>query len=401
MLAITLSADWEPREGALLTSDELAGRFAGDARQAWRNPHFELGQRPMPRITAPDDVIVKVHRAGIARSNCKMGDSDAEGYVLLPYMMRLPLIPGHEIAGEIVETGPAVRHLQVGDPVAVQALQPCGSCRACLLGRPNQCLDTGFSGLTSDGGMAQYFVTAARFAHSLVPVAERAGFDRAMDVGAVCEPAAMAYVGMFRQTGGFLPGETVAVFGCGPIGLSCVSLARCAGAAKIIAFDRTPKRLRHALALGADMAVDIRELADHENGISDVLLNFSGGVGIDFFVEATGDARGLFPQFEKALAIGAKVVSLGVERKPMPISLFAYQGAGAWLTGTMGHIGGFEPLIALHASARIDLSAIIDARFDLSEGLQALRVASRFEEAKVVLLPHAEPAGGTVSGGAV
>ncbi|WP_040850608.1 alcohol dehydrogenase catalytic domain-containing protein [Nitrospirillum viridazoti] len=392
MLAITLSADWEPREGARLTSNELAGHFAGDARQVWRNPHFQLGQRPLPRIDAPGDVIVKVHRAGIARSNCKMGDSDAEGYVLLPYRMRLPLIPGHEIAGEIVEKGTAVRHLQVGDPVAIQALQPCGSCRACLQGKPNQCLETGFSGFTSDGGMAQYFVTSARFVHSLLPVAERFGFDRAMDVGAVCEPAAMAYVGLFRQAGGFLPGATIAIFGCGPIGLSCVSLARCAGAAKIVAFDRTQNRLRHALALGADMAVNVRDAADQENGVSEALLEFSGGMGIDLVIEATGDAWNLFPQFEKALAIGAKVVSLGVERKPMPISLFPYQETGAWLTGTMGHIGGFEPLIALHASERMDLSTIIDARFDLANGLQALQVASRFDEAKVVLLPHAEPA---------
>lgn len=390
MLAVTLSADWDPREGARLACDEVEGRFARDARQVWRNPRFELAQRPVPKISAPDDVIVKVHRAGIARSNCKMGESDSQGYVLLPYTMRLPLIPGHEIAGQIVETGPAVRHLKVGDPVAVQALRPCNACRACRKGKPNQCSNTAFSGFTMDGGMAQYFVTSEHHAHSLRPVADRFGFEKAMDIGAICEPASMAYVGLFHQAGGFFPGAAVAVFGCGPIGLSCVSLARCAGAAKIIAFDRTQRRLDHALALGADSAVDIRDIAAQGQAIADVMLDFSDGAGIDFIIEATGDAAELFPEIELALAIGAKVVSLGVERKSMPIRLFSYQEVGAHLTGTLGHIGGFQPLIALHAGGRIDLSSIIDARFDLAKGLQALDVAGRFEEAKVVLLPNAD-----------
>lgn len=390
MLAMTLSAEWDPRKGARLSDDEIAGRFARDARQAWRYPRFELAQRPLPKISAPDDVIVKVLRAGVARSNCKMRDSDADGYVLLPYSMRLPLIPGHEIAGEVVEIGPAVCHLRVGDPVAVQALRPCKVCRACVKGRPNQCLETGFSGFNSDGGMAQYIITSEQCAHSLLPVAQRFGFDKAIDVGVVCEPASMAYVGMFHQAGGFFPGATVAVFGCGPIGLSCISLARCAGAAKIIAFDRTPRRLKHALALGADTTAKIDDVALGKNGVSDMLRAFSAGLGIDFIVEATGDAASLFPQLEKALAIGAKVVSLGVERTTMPISLFPYQEAGASLTGTMGHIGGFEALIALHGSERIDLTTMIDARFALADGLHALEVASRFDEAKVVLLPHPE-----------
>lgn len=394
MLALSLSAQWDPREGAVLTPDELAGQYARDARQVWRFPQFEVGERPLPKISAPDDVIVKVHRAGIARSNCKMGDRDAEGYVLLPYTMRLPLIPGHEVAGEVVETGPGVRNLHVGDPVTIQALQPCGVCRACLKGRPNQCLDTGFSGFTSDGGMAQYLVTSERYAHSLRPLAERFDFEKAMEVGVICEPGAMAYVGMFQHASGFLPGATVAVFGCGPIGLSSISLARCAGAAKIIAFDRTPVRLAHASALGADSIVDIREVTDEVSGIAEALLDFTSGAGPDFILEATGEAEGIFPQIEKALAIGAKVVSLGVERRPMPISLFPYQEAGAQLTGTMGHIGGFEPLIALHAGGRIDLSTIIDSRFDLSQALHAFEVASQFEEAKVILLPNAEQSSG-------
>lgn len=387
MLALTLSAEWDPRQLASLDSDEIAGRFARDARQVWRHPRFEIVRRPVPQIEAPGDIIVKVHRAGIARSNCKMGDSDADGYVLLPYKMRLPLVPGHEIAGQVVEVGPAVRRVKVGDPVAIQALRPCNHCRACLKGRPNQCLDTGFAGFTSDGGMAEYIVTPELYAYSQLPVAERLGFEKAMDVGAVCEPASMAYVGMFQQAGGFAPGATVAVFGCGPIGLSCISLARCAGAARIIAFDRTPRRLNHASELGADRTVDIRAHEDSKNGISDVLLEFSNGTGVDFVVEATGEAEGLYPQIAKALAVGAKVVALGVERKAMPVYVFSYQEAGACLTGTMGHIGGFEPLIALHAGLRIDISAIIDARLDLADCLQGLEIAARFDEAKVVLVP--------------
>jgi threonine dehydrogenase-like Zn-dependent dehydrogenase len=391
MRALTLAGDWDPRSGADLSDVEMANRWARDARQAWRNPRWEVAMRPLPQIARPDDVIVKVHRSGIARSNCKMGETDAQGYVLLPYSMRLPLIPGHEASGEVIETGPEVRHLKVGDPVTVEALRPCGVCRSCLSGKPNHCLEGGFAGFTQDGGMAQYLVAPERHLFSLRRVAERYDLDKTLDIGAVCEPAAIAYVGMFHRAGGVRPGATAAVFGCGPVGLSAIALARCAGAAWIIAFDRTPERISRARQFGADVALDVGELAAAGSSPAEAMAEFSRGQGIDFAVEATGDCEAFFSQIEHALAVEARVLSLGVERHPVPIRMLPYQTTGAQLTGMLGHIGGFEPVIALHASGHLDMSRMIEARFSLADGKKALALASNYRESKVIMLPQAEP----------
>jgi hypothetical protein len=390
MLALTLTGSWDPRPGLNLSESEQARRWARDASRVWRNPSWEIAPKALPRIERPDDVLVKVHRVGIARSTIKMAEADEEGYVRLPYSMRLPIIPGHEMAGEVVETGPAAGDLQVGDPVTMEALRPCGRCRPCKARKPNHCVESGFAGLTLDGGMAEYIVVPERHLFSLRRIAERYGSAKALDIGAACEPAAVAYVGMFDRAGGFRPGATVAVFGCGPIGLAAIALARCAGAASIIAFDRTPSRLAMAREFGADLALDAREMAAAGTSPAAAMAEFSRGEGIAFAVEATGDGDAFFPQIEQALAVEAKVLSLGVERKSIPIRLLPYQQTGSQMTGMLGHIGGFDPVLALHAGGRLDLSRMIEARYDLADAKAAFALAAQFGEAKVVLHPQGD-----------
>ncbi|WP_322966343.1 alcohol dehydrogenase catalytic domain-containing protein [Sphingomonas fuzhouensis] len=388
MRALTLTGEWAPRPGADLSSTELEARCANDARQAWRNPEWRVTDHPSPQCRDRDDVVVMVLRAGIARSNCKSIETDEDGYVRLPYRMRLPVVPGHEVAGIVVEIGPAVRDLRVGEFVTVQALRPCGLCRNCRTGHFNNCLDLSFAGLTTDGGMAEYLVAPARNLFSLERLVERVGEEAALDIGVVCEPAAVAYVGMFGQARGFKPGAMVAVFGCGPIGLSAIALARAAGAAGIVAVDRASGRLALAERLGADLILDSRDLQSDGVDAGEALGHFTHGRGIDFAVEATGDGASFFPEVEKALGRGARVLSLGVERAPMPIRILPYQEASATLTGSIGHIGGFEPVIALHTGGRLDLSQMIEGRYSLGAAYDALAVASRFEEAKIVIEPQ-------------
>jgi threonine dehydrogenase-like Zn-dependent dehydrogenase len=390
MLAVTLAGRWEPRPGLELSTSEQATGWARDARQVWRHPSLEIGTRALPKIEHPHDVLVKVHRVGIARSTVKMAEPDADGYVQLPYNMRLPIIPGHEMAGEVVELGSAVADLRLGEPVTVEALRPCGRCGPCKARKPNHCLESGFAGLTLDGGMAEYVVVPEWHLFSLTRIAERYGTAKAMDIGAVCEPAAVAYVGMFDRAGGFQPGASVAVFGCGPIGLAAIALARCAGAASIIAFDRTPSRLAIAREFGADLALDLTEIDAAGSSAAAAMAEASRGEGIAFAVEATGDGEAFFAEIDQVLAVEAKVLSLGVERKPTPIRLLPFQQSGSQITGMLGHIGGFEPVIALHAGGRLDLSRMIEARYDLADAKAAFAVAARFQEAKVVLHPQGD-----------
>ena len=392
MRAALISADWEPRPGARLSDAEIEGHCAGDATQVWRHPRWSIAERPTPTIDAADEVLVRSRAVGICGSDLHMYETDADGYMLFPYRIKIPLVPGHEMAGEVVEVGPAVRSVAPGDLVAVEALQYCGHCVACRRGLFSHCSNALDSGFGLDGGMAEYLLTRERNARPLTALRGQHDDQETCEIGALCEPAAVAYLGMFGRAGGFLPGGAAAVFGYGPIGLAAVALARCAGAARIVALD--PERARCALALemGADVALNLTELSAAGATPAEVVMEATGGAGVDLAVEAAGSPAAL-SEIESILAVGAKVVLLGATGEPVPTRTMAYQVMAAGVHGTIGNVGGFDPVIALQAAGRLDLRPILSARYRLSEALAAMARAAERRDAKVMIVPEGEPTG--------
>lgn len=388
MQALVLNGEWDPRPDAQISAADRKRQWAYDARQAWRHPRWAIQQHPDPVIDAADDVIVRIRAVGLAGSNVRMASTDADGYVLLPYHMHLPRVPGHEIAGEVVEVGPAVTTVKRGDPVCVEALRACLHCASCLRGLFNQCLHPEFTGFTLDGGVAEYLVTRERQARPIGALRER--FDEASlyEIGAISEPAAIAYNGMFMRAGGFMPGQSIAVFGCGPIGLSAVALARCAGAAKIIAFEIDAHRCELAKQLGADHVFNVTELQQAGITPSTQVLTHTQGAGADFIVEAAGKHAAVMPEVEACIAVWGKVVYLGVEGSSAPSHVLSQQRKAAGSFGMMGHIGGYDPIIALHASGRMDLRAMIDRRYELRHAMEALQRATQRIDAKIIIVPN-------------
>jgi threonine dehydrogenase-like Zn-dependent dehydrogenase len=333
-------------------------------------------------------VVVRSRAVGICGSDVHLYETDDEGYVLLPYRVRLPLVPGHEIAGEVVEVGSAVRSVQPGEPVAVQTLHYCGSCDACRSGLPSHCTDAEDSGFSIDGGMAEYVLSRESNVRSLAAVRERYSEQDTYEIGALSEPASVAYVGLFLRAGGLLPGSAAAVYGCGPIGLAAVALLRAAGAAKVIAFDAQPTRCELAEQVGADAAYDVNALRANHVSPSEVVLEHTSGDGADICVEAAGAAGAVLPEIENSIAVGGKVVLLGSESGAVPVQTMAYMLRGASVHGSIGNIGGLDAVIALHAAGRIDLRPIVTARFDLADGVEALRRASLRQDAKILVTPN-------------
>lgn len=382
MRGLVVGADWAPRPGYQLGDDERERQFAREGSAVWRHPRWSIAQRPDPVIREDDDVIVRSRACGICGSDVHMYETDDEGYVLLPYRMRFPVAVGHELAGEVVEVGPGVTSLRPGDPVAVETMRYCDRCTACRRGMFNQCVHGEDNGFTLDGGMAEYVLTRERHARPLTAVSERYDEQDTYEIGALCEPTSVAFVGLFVRAGGFLPGDDVAVFGCGPIGLAAIALARCAGAAKILAFDTQAARCRIASALGADAAFDVPELQAAGSRPAAEIRAHTRGAGVAMAIEATGAGAAVFPDIEASLAVGGQVALLGVEARATPVRTVAYQLQAASAHGTMGHLGGFDAVIALHAAGRLDMRPIISARYPLSQGLDAIRLASRREDAK-------------------
>ena len=376
-----MDAVWDPRPGFVPTEAQSLARKAS-ASQVWRHPTFSWQDVAEP-TPARDEVVVRVRRCGVCGSDTHCFETDADGYVLFSGPSRLPCVIGHEYSGEVVAVGADVQALRVGDLVCAEGMIGCGVCEACRVGRPNQCPRLEMVGFSIPGAFAEYIVAKERFLWSLGGLADRVGSaSLALELAALVEPIGCAFNGIFVSAGGFLPGGWVAVFGCGPIGLGAIALARAAGAAGIAAFDVVPERNLLARALGADIAVDPRTCDP-----ADVIREMSGGWGADLLVEAAGAALATMPAIERSFAPGGRMVYLGRTGLRAPVMLDTLVTQAAGIVGARGHVGGgcFPRILRLLEQGRLPVQPMVTARFGFADTLVALKTSTDRREGKVMV----------------
>ncbi|MBN9032078.1 MAG: dehydrogenase [Rhizobiales bacterium 63-7] len=249
---------------------------------------FELRDVPLPEI-GPEDVLVKVTRTGICGTDIHIfnGHYAAD---------RLPLIPGHEFCGAIAERGANVRHLDIGTRVVVDINIGCGACFWCRRNEVLNCAEVTQVGIGRDGGFADYVAVPARLA---IPVVG----DIADDVLVLTEP--VACVVRAARKAGVTFGQSVVIFGAGPIGNLHVQMMRLLGAAPIIVADLSAERCRMALEAGADAAVsDPAELKETVRRMTD-------GRGADLVIESVGSKK-LYEQAFDLARRGGHVAFFGI-----------------------------------------------------------------------------------------
>jgi threonine dehydrogenase-like Zn-dependent dehydrogenase len=386
MRAMQVRGEWSPRDGYRPTPREEETRIARNGSLVWREPTFELRELPDPQI-GPEDVLIRVRACGICGSDVHVYERDPEGYMLYPGLIGLPVVTGHEFAGEVVEVGRDVVELRPGDPVCAEEIAWCGSCFACRAGRPNSCERIGELGFTYDGAHAELVKTKARYCWPVARLLERLGEERGYQAAALVEPTSVSYIGMFVQTRRFLPGAHVGVVGAGPIGLAAIGLARAAGAGRVIAFE--PSHARRVLAeeLGADEAYDPQALAEEGRSVADVARGRTGGRGLDLWVEASG-APGVVADLTGALAAGADVVLLGRGPHLATIDPERLIVSGSALVGSIGHSGSgaFGRVIDLLAAGRLDMARIVTETVGLEGAIDALARLGDRDAGKVMVV---------------
>ena len=301
-------------------------------------------------------------------------------------MNEMALVQGHGGVGVVEAVGPEVRRVQVGDRVCVSGTPHCGACYQCLRGRSDMCQFLGRQGPddlvpmadladgtpvyqnSHIGGLAEVMVT---FEEWVVPIFTTAA---AADLGMVCSCVSVAGLGATTAKGAALvePGSTVAVVGCGPLGLSAVQGARISGASTIIAIDPIRARRELALKVGATMALDpnaegndlvarVRALSSRPNDRlwaggrdSGGLL---GGAGPDFVIEAVGadavpprleagpDPTGILPlrQAYEMCAPGGHVVTTSLPRGTLSLPAVMFTIGGR--THHAGQAGACSPML--------------------------------------------------------
>jgi S-(hydroxymethyl)glutathione dehydrogenase / alcohol dehydrogenase len=317
------------------------------------------------------EVLVEIAACGVCASDLHVVDGD------LPE--RLPLVLGHEAAGTVVETGPGVDRLVPGDHVVLALVPSCGSCRACRSGRPNFCelsgrmaatgtLADGTSRLSVDGTPLYHFNSVSSLAeYAVVPesAAVRVRSDVSLRAAALCGCAVITGYGAVVNTARVRPGATVAVWGCGGIGLNCVQAARLAGASVIAAVDVSPDKLKAAEWLGATALIDAGE-QDPVEAVRGVTND-----GADYVFEAIGREQAIRQAWDAA-ASGGTLVVVGMMPKGSLLTIdpwwFLYEKnlLGCFLGSA--RIGVDIPrLLDLYADGRLALDELVSHRLALDE----------------------------------
>ena len=387
MKALQLDADWAPRGsvGTVDPADEKA-RLARRGNDVWHGPTIAVKNLPDPS-PRPDEVVIRVRACGICGSDFHFVETDADGYMLYPGLVRTPVVTGHEFAGVVEAVGRDVVDFTSGDYVTSEEIAWCGDCFACRSGRPNNCTRIEELGFTFNGAHAERVVTRARYCWSLAPLREAGiGDDRIFQLGALVEPSGVAYIALFVSAGGFLPGSSVGVFGAGPIGLAAIALARAAGAGRVIAFEVSEGRRALAATMGADEIHDPRDLGDA--GVVQAARDATRGRGIDMWVEASG-ASGVAELMAASVAPAGRIVLIGRGPHTIDLDPELLVVRGAAMHGSIGHSGSgaFGHVIDLMAAGRLDMARIVSRTVDLDGAAQLLDGTPRRDAGKTLVVP--------------
>jgi len=396
MLALLLEAEFSPRPGYELTEAEKRTRKVREGNKVWKNPSIRLVEKDVPKPKGKQ-VLIRVKACGICGSDLHFVETDEDGYMIYPGLTRLPVVIGHEFSGVVEEVGPEVKLVKPGDLVTSEEMFWCGECTACRLAYVNHCtrlndpadLEFGELGFTHDGAMAEYvLIPYDKYLWKIDSLVETYGSEeKAFEAGSLVEPTSVAYHAMFNRAGGFKPGAYVVVWGAGPIGLAAISLAKAAGAGKVIAFEVSPVRIELAKNVGADYVFNPLELSKQGKEPWEKILDVTGGDGADLHVEAAGAPQHTLPQMQRSLAIGGKIAWIGRAPKEVPIYLEIFQVRRGQIFGSQGHSGWgtFRNVIRLMATGRLDMTKIITSRFKLEDALKAFERGHKRIDGKITI----------------
>ncbi|GAA1145613.1 Zn-dependent alcohol dehydrogenase [Nesterenkonia lutea] len=319
---------------------------------------------------ASHEIIVDVKASGLCHSDIGIAE-EGLGF-------QMPILLGHEVAGVVAEVGADVRNVAVGDRIVVCMVAGCGRCVQCRRGLPFRCkevssLERGAGEaprITRGGETVTQFMGVGGFAEKVlihenlaIPIADDIPFDIACLLGC----GVLTGAGAAINTAGVRPGDTVAVIGCGGVGLNTIQGARLAGASRVIAVDLQPAKLELARKFGATDVVNSGE-SDPVQAVNEL----TGG-GVDYSFEVVG----LKPTAEQAvrmLSVGGTALFIGVQRPDTKLDLDVFTDViwpqrrmlGVSMGSANPHVD--IPMFAdLYRQGRFELDALVSERISLDD----------------------------------
>ena len=331
-------------------------------------PGVEVKDIPIPEV-ADDEALIRVKAAAICGS-----DLGIYNYTAAYSGMRLPVVMGHEFAGEIVETGTLVEGYTAGDRVLSESVKACGECGFCRAGMSNLCDGSTLFGIHTDGGFAEYVAVPYKLLHRMPP-------GMSYEEAALVEPLSNA-VHFVNDVTPFQPGDLVVVQGCGPIGLFSAQLLRLGGAKVIVSgLGVDGVRLGITERLGFE-AVNIDEM-----DLVERVMELTDGKGADVAFVAVGASQAV----KQALRLVRKrgtVTVVGIFGADVPVDLTRLVRRELTVVGAYdARPANFPTSISHISQGRVNVGDVLTHRFSLDDAEAAFTVALERTGGKVEFKP--------------
>ncbi|MCW2134516.1 L-iditol 2-dehydrogenase [Arthrobacter sp. VKM Ac-2550] len=322
----------------------------------------EVESRPLPELEA-DEVLVRISAVGVCGSDVHYFNEGRIG----DFVVKSPLVLGHEAAGTIVAVGTAVNPGRLGERVSIEPQRPNPHSKQTLAGAYN--LDPSMEFYATppvDGAFMEYVKIQSHFAFA-VP-------DEISDeAAALMEPLSVGIAAM--QKAQVTPGARVLITGAGPIGIICAQVAKAYGATEVIVSDLNGQRREKALHFGADRVID---------PMSTDMVNL--GLDVDAFIEASGATPALQSGIRNVAPAGRIVlVGMGADEVALPISLI--QSKELVVTGIFRYANTWPIAIDLVRTGKVDLDSLVTGVYGLAEVPQALLNSTKPESMKTIVRP--------------
>lgn len=333
-------------------------------------PGAEIREVARPAM-GPRDVLVKVKVASVCGTDLHIYEWDAWAQ----RRIHPPLIPGHEFCGHVAAIGNEVQAVKEGDFVSAEMHVACGRCYQCRTGEAHICQFVKIIGVDADGAFAEYVV---------IPESNIWKLDSAIlpEYASILDPLGNA---VHTVLAGEIAARTVAITGCGPIGLFAIAVARACGATQVFALEVNEHRRKIAREMKADLVLD-----PEKDDVKSIVFDNTKGVGADVVLEMAGHPNAVRTAFD-IIRRGGRLSLLGLTSRPIPVNFsedIIFKGI------TIQGINGrrmyqtWYQTEALLRAGKLDLHPVITHRMplaDFSKGMQHLRSG---EASKILLYPN-------------
>jgi threonine 3-dehydrogenase len=345
-------------------------------RKVAPRPGLILDEVPVPE-PGDEEVLVQVEATSVCGTDLHIHRWDEWSQQrILP-----PLTLGHEFAGTVARVGKNVRHVQEGEYVSAESHVTCGMCFHCRTGQAHMCEFTRILGVDRNGAFAEYVAVP----ESVIWKNDRSKLPP--EIATLQEPFGNA---VFATSAQDLAGRSVAVLGCGPVGLFTIGIARASGAAAVLCSDRTPFRLGLAKTMGATDALDIRETDD----VPGWYRERNEGFGVDIVFEMSGSPQAITDAF-KIVRNGGRVILFGIPSRPVEIDVaeaMIFKNLNVLALNGRRIFETWYKTRWMLESGVVDLRPLITHRYDLEKMDVALQQLQAGEACKIVLYPGNPPA---------